>query len=80
MEKHKQQQRQQQLARIQQQQQQQRRHRLWPRPLLQRMWLLGGNLAADHLRNALILSVFGFKVRCSNVVFFVYLKANHDRV
>jgi hypothetical protein len=65
MEKHKQQQRQQQLARIQQQQQ---RHMLWPLQQLQRLWLLGGNLAADHLRNALILSVFGFKVSLGYLV------------
>jgi hypothetical protein len=26
------------------------------------LWVRGGNMATDHLRNVLILSVFGFKV------------------
>ena len=55
MERHKQQQRQQQLARVQQ-------HRSKPVSALHRAWLRGSSLATDHLRNVLILSVFGFKV------------------
>lgn len=55
MERHKQQQRQQQLVRAQQ-------HSSDVVSVLQRAWLRGGSLVTDHLRNALILSVFGFKV------------------
>lgn len=55
MERHKQQQRQQQLARAQQ-------HASRPAALLHKLWLRGSNIATDHLRSVLILSVFGFKV------------------
>jgi hypothetical protein len=33
------------------------------------LWVRGGNMATDHLRNVLILSVFGFKVGGMDLVF-----------
>lgn len=55
MERHKQQRRQWQLTQAQQ-------HSSRPAALLHKLWVRGSNMATDHLRNVLILSVFGFKV------------------